>query len=403
MKRIAALVLALSLFLCACGKSSDEGIVSPKPTEENVKALLCREIAEFVLYKNAVDLSYLKCLNDSYDSKALSAYIENVYSVMPSEWTDCVIYRADAADNAFELSIFELSSLAEADTVLSNLEEYLIDRQGDFFGYNPEQAAIVEDSIVCISEDGAYAGVFISSDPELLRDVFNECIGTGVLETPSSATESFSPEEIPEYWEEYIDPEIDDMSIWDSSALVAAVKSGSDEGLDGQNKRLFKKVNNIIKSIITDDMSELEMEKAVYDWLTSEVEYDHRHYDIPNAAPRKSYEPYGAIVDGRAVCLGFATAFQLFMDVLDIECITVVGAAFSSREDHAWNMVEIDGKWYCADATWDAGAHPDHYNYFNVSSDYMAMTGHQWDYEAYPISYSENDGSWADELWIAVE
>lgn len=403
MKRIASLVLVLSLFLCACGQSGEEDIVSPRQTEESANALSCREIAEFVFYKNAVDLSYLKCLNDTYDSKALSAYVENVYSVLPSEWTDCAIYRADAADNAFELSIFKLSSTAEPDIVLADLEEYLVDRQGDFFGYNPEQAAIVEDSIVCISEDGAYAGVFIASEPQWLADAFNSCVGMGVLNIPSTPTESFSPEDIPEYWEEYIDPEIDDMSILDSSALVVALKSGSDEGLDAQNKKLFKKVNNIIKSIITDDMSELEKEKAVYDWLTSEVEYDHRHYDIPNAAPRKSYEPYGAIVDGRAVCLGFATAFQLFMDVLDVECITVVGAAFSSREDHAWNMVKINGEWYCTDATWDAGAHPDYYNYFNVSSDYMAMTGHQWDYEAYPVSYSENDGSWADELWIAVE
>ena len=80
------------------------------------------------------------------------------------------------------------------------------------------------------------------------------------------------------------------------------------------------------------------------------------------------------------------------MDVLDIECITVVGAGFSSREDHAWNMVKIDGEWYCIDATWDVGSVPRHFQYFNVSSEYMALSDHQWDYEAYPIALPEEIG-----------
>ncbi len=167
----------------------------------------------------------------------------------------------------------------------------------------------------------------------------------------------------------------------------------------------------MLETEIREDMTALEKELAIYTWLTANASYDHRHYDIPNAAPRESYEPHGAILSGKAVCLGFATAFQLFMDVLDIECITVVGAAFNSREDHAWNMVRLDGEWYCTDTvnwyprkkirdiagtvspfydTWDEGAYG--FGFFNRSSDYFAMTGHQWDYEAYPIAVAEETG-----------
>ena len=62
---------------------------------------------------------------------------------------------------------------------------------------------------------------------------------------------------------------------------------------------------------------------------------------------------------------------------------------------------KIDGKWYCCDPTWDAGAYG--FGYFNASSDFMAMTGHQWDYEAYPVSVAEGDGKWGEVLWVPVQ
>ena len=49
------------------------------------------------------------------------------------------------------------------------------------------------------------------------------------------------------------------------------------------------------------------------------------------------------LVEGQAICMGYANTFQLFMDLLDIPCITVIGASSGSREDHAWNLVQLDG------------------------------------------------------------
>ena len=91
------------------------------------------------------------------------------------------------------------------------------------------------------------------------------------------------------------------------------------------------------------------------------------------------------------MCLGFASTFQLLMDMAGVECLTVVGAAFDSREDHAWNMVRLDGEWYCVDATWDTGVPEGYWSYFNVTSDYMAATDHQWDYASVPEA-TANDG-----------
>lgn len=204
---------------------------------------------------------------------------------------------------------------------------------------------------------------------------------------------------VPKDWHPYTDPDDEDMSIWDSSLFLAAIKSGEDSALSDDEKLLLKIFNNLLDELIDENMSDYEKEWAVYHWLISNVEYDKRHYEVPSTAPRESYEPMGAIAGRKAICLGYATAFQLFMDALDIECITVVGACNGSSADHAWNMVKLDGKWYCVDPTWDATAldwserqKASSCLYFNVTSGEMAESNHQWDYLKYPVATVKNGG-----------
>ncbi len=392
MKRIVSAILILILLLSACGKGATVTVAAPDYT--------AKELAINVIEGINFTEEDFQCVNDNYDGAAMAKYVQGFYGLDPEYLLDAAIYRSADPMKADEISIFKLRDKADLNTVFNELESYRHSRQGDFFGYNPEQAFIVDNSIVSLSSDGAWAAVLICPEPQKADEAF---FGALNMELPEYEDEPFPNEEpeaepvyienlgeLPEYWYPYVDPDIDDMTLWDNSALVAAVKNANDENLDQQGKKLYKNLNKIINSIISDDMSELEKEQAVYKWLCTNCEYDYRHYDIPSAAPRESYEPYGAIIEGKAVCLGYATAFQLFMDVLDIECITVVGAAFSSREDHAWNMVKIDGEWFCVDSTWDEGAYG--FGYFNKSSEYFALTDHQWDYEAYPIAMPENIG-----------
>ena len=65
-------------------------------------------------------------------------------------------------------------------------------------------------------------------------------------------------------------------------------------------------------------------------------------------------------------------------------------------------MVELDGEWYCADPTWDLIGGADRlpegfdtsklFSYFNVTSDWMAQTDHQWDYDSVPEATAEDFG-----------
>ncbi|MBR4058192.1 MAG: DUF4358 domain-containing protein [Oscillospiraceae bacterium] len=391
MKKWIALGMAvLLLLLSACG---GEAVTPPTPSQttdpSTEKKFSADALAVAIIADSGRNAAALQFVNDSYDSDALITYVERYYGLASEAWGECSIYRHEA--EAYEVSVFWLTEQADPESVYQSLESYRHARQGDFFGYNPEQEAVVEQARVAVTDNG-WAAVLICPDAARAEEYLCALLdGTVLLEEPEADVPSVpSLEDLPSYWEPYVDPEIDDMSLWDNTAMVAAVKAGDDSGLSKKDKKLYRKVTQVLETEIREDMTALEKELAIYTWLTANASYDLRHYDIPNAAPRESYEPHGAILGGKAVCLGFATAFQLFMDVLDIECITVVGAAFNSREDHAWNMVRLDGEWYCTDATWDEGAYG--FGFFNRSSDYFAMTGHQWDYEAYPIAVAEEDG-----------
>lgn len=63
---------------------------------------------------------------------------------------------------------------------------------------------------------------------------------------------------------------------------------------------------------------------------------------------------YGAVKYKKALSEGFAKAFKVCMDKLEIPCVVVYGYISSennfSFETHAWNMVQVEGKWFVVDS-----------------------------------------------------
>lgn len=90
--------------------------------------------------------------------------------------------------------------------------------------------------------------------------------------------------------------------------------------------------------------------KMVHDYLIENLEYD------TTISKDNIYNIYGAMVNEQAVCEGYARSFKYLMDSLEIPCTIVVGKGTNAEgktENHAWNYVQIDNKWYAIDATWD--------------------------------------------------
>lgn len=136
---------------------------------------------------------------------------------------------------------------------------------------------------------------------------------------------------------------------------------------------LDEEVNRIVnaaKSYLTD----FERVKYVHDTIILNVKYDTASYElgdeISNEADAKINTPYGALIDGKAVCGGYAGAFMLVMRKLGYNCEFITGIADGGP--HAWNMIELGNEYYHIDLTWDdADGTPCEivYSYFCVNDD----------------------------------
>lgn len=150
--------------------------------------------------------------------------------------------------------------------------------------------------------------------------------------------------------------------------------------------QLYQVVNQIMTNCIDASMTDFEKELALHDYLVKNCKYSQ---DTSQPAGSDIYRAYGALVNGDAVCNGYAEALQLLFACADLQSKFVVGTA--DGVDHAWNLVQLDGVWYHLDATWNDPI-PDQKNmvvhsYFNVKDDILSGT-HQWNREDYPKAFS---------------
>ena len=88
------------------------------------------------------------------------------------------------------------------------------------------------------------------------------------------------------------------------------------------------------------------------------------------------YTAYGALLEGRAVCQGYAQLTYKMLREAGLSCYVITGQANngSRTEDHAWNIVKVGKKWYYLDTTWDDPAGGEdvlRYDYFLIGSDKM--------------------------------
>jgi len=161
----------------------------------------------------------------------------------------------------------------------------------------------------------------------------------------------------------WVDLEFDHRSINDAVWSILPVYNAHAAYLPGSQARFDAAVSDIVDAAA--GMSDVEKERYVHDWLAEHVVYDMEAFDAQNA--------YSAIVDGRAVCAGYAMAFQYLMHRLNVPCWFCEGQSLdpeSDQEKHAWNIVVLDGEPYNVDVTWDDFEDADlsfiYYGYYNV-------------------------------------
>jgi len=137
-----------------------------------------------------------------------------------------------------------------------------------------------------------------------------------------------------------------------------------------------RQVALILQEILTPKMNNHRKTKAVHDYIVANVAYDLNY---------REHSAYAALVQGRTVCQGYALLLYKMLEKAGIEVRIISGRA--GGENHAWNMVNLDGIWYHLDATWDDPDVPGliRYDFYNRTDAQMSAT-HTWEQAQYPAA-----------------
>lgn len=117
---------------------------------------------------------------------------------------------------------------------------------------------------------------------------------------------------------------------------------------------------------ISPNMSDYEKSVVLHDWLCQHVTY-------AESTDGSDQDIYGALVNGRCVCSGYALAYCHLMREAGLSCMEVAGTFDGAS--HAWDRVTLDGETYYTDVTGDdqEGMAPLR-NWLNLTSEQMGRS-----------------------------
>ena len=127
-----------------------------------------------------------------------------------------------------------------------------------------------------------------------------------------------------------------------------------------QEEATAKAAEDIISTLNLTGKSDYEKVKAIYGWLCDNVKYDYKN--LNDRTYLLKHSTYAALVQHKAVCQGYATAFYRLALMAGLDARVITGTGFGGYDaeggelwgPHGWNIVKLDGRWYYLDATWDA-------------------------------------------------
>ena len=399
------LAALLALTLCACAPAEEPPADTAWTPEQMARALWEAGGA-------AGEPTVLLPGDPLYD-----AHLAEHYGLEAGAAADGAVLLAGGADPR-EAAVLLLADGTDPEEAAGELEKYLSARAGEFTGYSPEGAALLEGAETVVR--GQYLALLAVDDPAAAEEAFDRCFTQPPPEeTPPAETAGPAPADSPEPTDSPVpsdapvpaettqpspepepspspepEPEPEPEAPWsyDEGRLLEAWTAGDWSGLHEKDRAILDRCREVLDTVVPAGGSEYDRELAVHDWMVGWASYDSNTLSLlPDfREDPDNGNPYGLLVNGRGICSGYTSTFQLFMDLLGIECITVEGTAYGGSEAHAWNQVRLDGEWYCVDVTWDDPVAsfpvPDWmaHSYFNVTGDYMRRTDHQWDESAVP-------------------
>jgi hypothetical protein len=141
--------------------------------------------------------------------------------------------------------------------------------------------------------------------------------------------------------------------------LLSVDKLYTDEEIERLNSIIDKYLAK--NNITPDNVTKTEIKK-IHDYIIKNVSYD-EEYEQSNEIT-ESNKATGALFNKKALCSGYSDTFAIFMDKLNVPNFEV------TSEEHEWNAIYLNNKWYHIDTTWD----DDETNMLNTTNFFLINT-----------------------------
>ena len=120
-----------------------------------------------------------------------------------------------------------------------------------------------------------------------------------------------------------------------------------------EEAQLARGIEQLAGTLGLANMEPYDAYTEIYDYITSHVDYDYAGLDtiydsISGNEDYYIFTAYGALMDGEAVCQGYAALYYALCWYVDLPVRII------TSYNHAWNIVYLKEIWYNVDSTWDA-------------------------------------------------
>ena len=130
---------------------------------------------------------------------------------------------------------------------------------------------------------------------------------------------------------------------------------------DDELKRRRQRFDQAVKAFVNACKGDSEFETVlrIHEAIIDRTEYNFGSANALSAGVRndeaavRGMSAYACLVDGHAVCSGYAKAFQTVAEKFGIKAGRVQGIKLDGGGPHEWNYVYVDGQPYHLDVTWD--------------------------------------------------
>lgn len=166
---------------------------------------------------------------------------------------------------------------------------------------------------------------------------------------------------------------------------------------DKYEQQVLDVINPVL--IRAETMSDEDKLRFYHDWICETTRYDYEAIEsLMTPDNSHAWSAYGAFVEGKAVCVGYARAFQILCLMSDIDCETLYASGNKWHAGHTWNLVHLNGETLYVDVCSDDGIRfYDHDCFLKTKEEMLDEPMAEWYRNAFETADMYNgQASWKD-------